>query len=90
MVDTVAEVLPISSAGWDRVAELHQEVYVIENRTADSLKRKFNEVCRKPAPTGDPNVPEDVRLAKHVRQIIVRTVNASTGTNHDDEDDEEE
>ena len=91
LVDTVAEVLPISSAGWDRVAELHQEVYVIENCTADSLKRKkFNELCCKPAPTGDPKVPEDVCLAKQVHQIIVCSVNASTGMNHDNEDDGEE
>ena len=26
LVDTVAEVLPISSPGWDHVTELHQEV----------------------------------------------------------------
>ena len=54
------------------------------------MKRKFNELCHKPAPTKDPNVPEDVRLAKQVRWIIVFSVNASTGTNHDNEDDDEE
>jgi hypothetical protein len=38
---------------------------------ADSLKQKFNKLCRKPALTSNPNVPEDVGLAKQIQQKIV-------------------
>ncbi len=44
LLDIVADELPISSLAWERVAELHREMYPEENRTADSLKRKFNEL----------------------------------------------
>ena len=87
LLDTIADELPVTSVAWDRVAEIHSERYDVERRTGESLKQKFNELCRKPAPTGDPNIPEDVRLAKHIRQIIVRSVNASTGDNKDEDDD---
>ena len=87
LLDTIADELPVTSVAWDRVAEIHSERYDVERRTGESLKQKFNELCRKPAPTGDPNIPEDVCLAKHIRQIIVRSVNASTGDNEDEDDD---
>jgi hypothetical protein len=86
LLDIIADELPVSSAAWEHVADIHREMYDAENRTADSLKRKFNELTRRPAPTGDPNVPEDVRLAKQIRQMIVRSVNASTGENEEEDE----
>jgi hypothetical protein len=37
----------------------------------DSLKQKFNKLCRKPAPTSNPNVPEDIGLAEQIQQKLV-------------------
>ena len=86
LLDIIADELLVLSAAWEHVADIHREMYDEENRTADSLKRKFNELTRRPAPTGDPNVPEDVRLAKQIRQMIVRSVNASTGENEEEDE----
>ena len=36
----------------------------------EGLKCKFNKLANKPVPTGNPNMPEDVRLAKSIRSKL--------------------
>lgn len=45
----------------------HQAQFPQQDRTVDSLKRKFAVLHRKRIPTGDPAMPEDTRRAKHIR-----------------------
>ena len=62
--------LPIGSEEWEVVASEHKENFPVQNRTDDSLKRKFASFYRSKVPTGDPNCPPHVRRAKHLRYQI--------------------
>ncbi|KAE9269774.1 hypothetical protein PF001_g29079, partial [Phytophthora fragariae] len=57
LLDLLEAHLPLSRDEWDYVASLHNAAYVGEDRTTDSLKRKFAKLHRKRIPTGDPNIP---------------------------------
>jgi hypothetical protein len=52
--------LLLSRDEWAYVASLHNAGYVGEDRTTDSLKRKFAELHRKRIPTGDPHIPANI------------------------------
>jgi hypothetical protein len=54
-LDIVESFLPISAQNWQAVADVHLENYCQEARTAESLRRKFQEIARRTGPTGDPN-----------------------------------
>ena len=49
------------------------------DRNADSLKRKFSALYRKPIPTGDPHIPADVRRAKHIRAEMADRIDLGDG-----------
>ena len=51
------------------------------------LKRKFNKLANKPVPMGNPNMPEDIRLAKSIRSKLFH---CSGETNLSEEEEEEE
>lgn len=51
---------------WSRVLELHSINF--PSRDVDSLRRKYTSCYRKKAPTSDPNVPEEIKLAKEVKR----------------------
>jgi hypothetical protein len=63
-LDIVKSFLPISAQNWQAVADVHLENYRQEARTAESLRRKFQEIARRTGPTGDPNCPPYVIKAK--------------------------
>ena len=48
------------------------EICLIEflGRYVDSLRRKYTSIHREKVPTGDPNMPEEVRLAKKLKYMI--------------------
>ena len=53
----------------------------------EGLKCKFNKLANKPVPTGNPNMPEDIRLAKSIKSKLFRH---SGVTNLSEEEEEEE
>ncbi len=55
LMDLVESFLPISAQNWQAVADVHLENYRREEWTAESLRRKFQEISRRTGPTGDPN-----------------------------------
>jgi len=57
LMDLVESFLPISAQNWQAVADVHLENYHREARTAESLRRKFQETSRRTGPTGAPNCP---------------------------------
>jgi hypothetical protein len=69
-LNIAVSIKPVDLTGWQRVLQEHNLVYAHMNRTAESLRRKYNQLQRKKIPTGDPNCPEDVRLAKRVKYSI--------------------
>ena len=73
------DVLPIDGNEWDSVVSQHNQLYAHCDRSIPSLRRKFQELYRKKIPSGDPNMPEDVRLAKHVMYKITEKSEISAG-----------
>ena len=66
---TVMEaVVPIGPIEWDEVLDQHSTLF--PGRDVDSLRRKYTTLHRKKIPTGDPNMPPEVRLAKRVKYAI--------------------
>ena len=62
------DVLPIGQEEWDLVVTRHSVGF--PGRDVDSVRRKYASLHRKSIPTGDPSMPEEVRLAKHVKYRI--------------------
>ena len=57
-------ILPIGPDEWGYVTGEHTLVH--PGRDIESSKRKYTIMHRKKSPTGDPNISEEVRLAKEV------------------------
>ena len=61
--------LPIGSEDWEDVVLEHGLHFPGRGRTA--LMRKCSTLCQKQIPTGDPNCPEEVKLAKRIKHMIL-------------------
>ena len=55
-------------------------------RGVEGLKQKFNKLANQPVPTGNPNMTEDVKLAKSIKGKLFRR----SGVTHLSEEEEEE
>ena len=76
LAETVEEFVPISSTEWERVSNQHISFFPNKNQTAESLKRKFQEMVRTKMKTGDPHMPAYVRIAKWAYYAIVNSLTA--------------
>ena len=56
----------------------------------EGLKRKFNKLANKPVPTGNPNIPEDVKLAKSIKGKLFHRSGATNLSDEEEEEDKEE
>ena len=65
MLTIMSEILPIGPEQWSAVSSRHAEKF--PGREVESLRRKFTELHRKSVPSGDPNIPEDIRIAKKIK-----------------------
>ena len=89
----VDEIVPVGNPEWERIWEKHNSCYPNQDRTVESLKRKFQELVKKKMKTGDPNCPPHVRFAKRIYRKIVEATDGSTGGSdlkNDLEDDDED
>ena len=59
------ELLPIDVEAWNEVHNVFNSKHT--PRGVEGLKCKFNILANKPVPTGIPNMPEDVKLAKSIK-----------------------
>jgi len=76
-LDSVKDILPLSTTQWESVVDTHSARYPDKGRTVDSLKRKFKELHIKRIPTGDPHCPPAVRHAKQLRNAIIKMMDGS-------------
>jgi hypothetical protein len=76
-LDSVKDILPLSTTQWESVVEMHLARYPDKGRTVDSLKRKFKELHIKRIPTGDPHCPPAVHRAKQLRNAIIQLMDGS-------------
>ena len=79
LLDIIEEILPEGPNDWARMQEQHALHYPGEERTSDSLKRKFQALYNSRKPTGDPTCPEVVRRAKRAWESIKEKMDFSDG-----------
>ena len=78
LLDIMEKILPIGPDEWDRVLAEHDELYPCR-RSVESLRRRFQNLHRKHAPSGSPNIPDDVRQARTIKALIGRKADICNG-----------
>ena len=79
LLDVIDDIVPIGNPEWERVWDRHASRYPRQERTAESLRRKFQQLVRTKMPTGDPNCPPHIRFAKRIFRKIVKATDGSDG-----------
>jgi hypothetical protein len=69
-LDIMGKVVPIGPLEWGVVAKRHCELFGAKNHDVKSLQHKFNAIANTVPPTGDPNIPAYIQLAKDIMQAI--------------------
>ena len=59
-------------------------------RGVEGLNHKFNKLTNKPVPTGNLNMPEDIKLAKSIKSKLFCHSGATNLSEEEEEDEEEE
>ena len=85
LLKVIEQILPIDAEAWNEVHDVFNSKH--SPCGVEGLKCKFNKLANKPVPTGNPNMPEDVRLAKSIRSKLFHR---SGATNLSEEEEEEE
>ena len=88
LLKAVEQILPINAEGWTEVHEIFNSKH--SSRGVEGLKRKFNKLANKPVPTGKPNIPEDVKLAKSIKGKLFRRSGATILSDEEEEEEEVE
>ena len=85
LLKVIEQILHIDAEAWNEVHDVFNSKH--SPRGVEGLKHKFNKLTNKPVPTGNPNVPEDIRLTKSIRSKLFCH---SGVTNLSEEEEEEE
>ena len=70
----------MSPADWEHVKHRHDKKFEKKQRTVAALQRKFTTLHRTKEPTGDPNLPSPVRIAKQIRNMIDEKTDGTRGS----------
>ena len=87
LLKTIEHILPIDAEGWNEVHDMFNSKHT--PRGVEGLKCKFNKLTNKPVPTGNPNMPEDVKLAKSTKGKLF-CCSGVTNLSEEEEEEEEE
>ena len=87
LLKAIEQIVPIDAEEWNEVHDAFNSKHTLQG--VEGLKRKFNKLTNKPVPTGNPNMPEDVKLAKSIKGKLFRWSGA-TNLSEDEEEEEEE
>ena len=88
LLKTIEQILPIDAEAWNEVHDVFNSKHT--PRGVEGVKRKFNKLANKPVPTGNLNMPEDVKLAKSIKSKFFRHSRATNLSEEEEEDEEEE
>ena len=88
LLKTIEQVLPIDTEGWNEVHHIFNSKHT--PRGVEGLKWKFNKLTNKPVPTGNPNMPEDVKLAKSIKGKLFCHSGVTNLSEEEDREEEEE
>ena len=62
LLNIIEDVVPIGSEEWKQVETRHRQHYPQLDRSRDTLKRKFRQLYGSRPGTGNPTIPEEVRV----------------------------
>ena len=85
LLKAIEQILPIDAQAWNEVHDAFNSKHTPCG--VEGLKCKFNKLANKPVPMGNPNMPEDARLAKSIKSKLFHH---SGVTNLSEEEEEEE
>ena len=88
LLKTIEHILPINMEAWNEVHDIFNSKHSPQG--VEGLKRKFNKLANKPVPTVNPNMPEDVKLAKSIKGKLCRRSGATNLSDKEEEEEEEE
>ena len=88
LLKVIEQILPIDAEAWNEVHDLFNSKHT--PRGVEGLKHKFNKLANKPVPTGNPNMPEDVKLTKSIKSKLFHRSGATKLSEEEEEDEEEE
>ena len=86
LLDIVQELRPLGADQWQNVADRYNRGAASRERAqrdADSLRKKFNGLCRHKKPTGDPQCPPLVKRAKRIQRDIEESANVNEIDDYD-------
>jgi hypothetical protein len=90
LLGIVTKKLPCGSTMWELVG-VKFNTWAVENdeaeRSTDSLKEKFTKLARMRKPTGDPECPPEVKLAKRAQKLIEQSFEGKAFGSSDDDSD---
>ena len=79
MRSLILDMLPIDAEGWDALVVKHAERWPIVGRTKASIKTKYAATKRIKSSTGNPNIPEYVKMTRRAHILIGKKANLGTG-----------
>ena len=88
LLKTIEQILPIDMEAWNEVHDVFNSKHTPCG--VEGLKHKFNKLTNKPVPTGNPNMPEDIKLAKSKKSKLFCCSGATNLSEEEEEDKEEE
>ena len=91
LLKLIEQILPIDAEAWNEVHDVFNSKH--SPHGVEGLKCKFNKLTNKPVPTGNPNMPEDVRLNNSIRSKLFHRsglMNLSEEEEEEEDIDEEE
>jgi hypothetical protein len=87
LLDVIEEIISIGNPDWEKVWDKHMVHYPKKERTPESLGRKFQDLAKSKAPTGDPNCLPHIHSAKHIYCLIVMATDGLDGVSGGGNDD---
>ena len=87
LLKAIEQILPIDMEVWNEVHDVFNSKH--SPRGVEGLKCKFNKVANKPVPTGNPNMPEDVRLAKSIKSKLFHHSGAANLSEEEEKEEED-
>jgi len=78
------QIVPVSQVDWDMVEADFNFNFPERERTVAALRRFFNGCVKKKCPTGDPNIPKWVKMAKQINEAIISKSDAVVEIDDDD------
>ena len=85
---TIEQILPIDAEAWNEVHDVFNSKHTPHG--VEGSKHKFNKLANNPVPTGNPNMPEDVKLGKSIKSKLFCRSGVTNLSEEEEEDEEEE